>query len=260
MMVDNLKLERQIAVLREEGFVVVRGLVDAKRCAAIREVAEVQLAANAAPLEYEADLSYPGAPASRQAAGGETVRRLLDAYGRDALFRQWAGSPEIAAWMEMYFGERAVLSRVHHNCVMTKHPAYGSLTGWHRDARYWSFKRDDLISVWLALGPEKVENGALWLVPKSQRLTLSAERFDQAKFFRAEPPENIELINTACSTELEAGDVVFFHCNTLHSAGPNKTDAVKFSLVFTYHGVSNPPLPASRSASHSEVALALSRA
>ncbi|BBE10348.1 phytanoyl-CoA dioxygenase [Mycoavidus cysteinexigens] len=258
-MVDNLKLKQEMAVLREEGFVVVRGLVDAKRCAALRNVAETQLAVGAAPLEYEADLRYPGAPTSRQAAGGETVRRLLDAYGRDALFREWAVTPQIAAWMERYWGEPAVLSRAHHNCIMTKHPAYGSLTGWHRDARYWSFERDDLISVWLALGPEKAENGALWFVPKSHRLQLSAERFDQAKFFRAEQPENIELMQTACSTELAAGDVVFFHCNTLHSAGPNKTDAVKFSLVFTYHGVSNPPLPNSRSAAQDEVALVSSR-
>lgn len=128
-MVDNLKLEQEIAVLREEGFVVVRGLVDPKHCAALRHTAEAQLAVSAAPLEYEADLRYPGAPTSRQAAGGETVRRLLDAYGRDALFREWAVAPQIAAWMERYWDEPAVLSRAHHNCIMTKHPAYGSLNG-----------------------------------------------------------------------------------------------------------------------------------
>jgi phytanoyl-CoA hydroxylase len=47
---------------------------------------------------------------------------------------------------------------------------------------------------------------------------------------------------------------VFFHCNTLHSAGKNITDHVKFSLVYTYHGASNVPLPGSRSASKPEVA------
>ena len=51
------------------------------------------------------------------------------------------------------------------------------------------------------------------------------------------------------------GDAVFFHCNTLHSAGTNRSDAVKFSLVYTYHGVSNPPQPGTRSASHPEISL-----
>jgi phytanoyl-CoA hydroxylase len=57
------------------------------------------------------------------------------------------------------------------------------------------------------------------------------------------------------SPALNAGDVVFFHCNTLHSAGKNLTDRVKFSLVYTYHGASNAPLPGTRSASKPEVPL-----
>jgi phytanoyl-CoA hydroxylase len=48
--------------------------------------------------------------------------------------------------------------------------------------------------------------------------------------------------------------VVFFHCNTLHSAGKNLSDQVKFSLVYTYHGASNVPLPGTRSAAKPEVA------
>jgi phytanoyl-CoA hydroxylase len=156
--------------------------------------------------------------------------------------------------METYFGEEPRLSRAHHNCMMTKHPAYGSLTGWHRDVRYWSFERDDLVSVWLALGFETVDNGALWLVPQSHTATFTSDRFDEAKFFRSDLPENQALIRTAVSPELKPGDVVFFHCNTLHSAGKNLSDQVKFSLVYTYHGASNVPLPGSRSASKPEVA------
>ncbi|MFP3560441.1 phytanoyl-CoA dioxygenase family protein, partial [Paraburkholderia sp. SIMBA_049] len=52
---------------------------------------------------------------------------------------------------------------------------------------------------------------------------------------------------------LQTGDVVFFHCNTLHSAGQNRSDQVKFSLVYTYHGVSNRPVPGTRSATKPEV-------
>lgn len=246
----------QIEALREVGYVVVPGFAAPQHCAALRAEAEAQLARPAAPLEYEADLAYPGAPASRDAAGGRTVRRLLDAYARAEVFAQRATAPEVRSWMELYFGEAVLLSRAHHNCVMTKHPEYGSLTGWHRDARYWSFERDDLVSVWLALGPETVDNGGLWFVPGSHALDLPADRFDAAKFFRADSPENQALIHTAIAPPLAAGDAVFFHCNTLHSAGRNLTDAVKYSLVFTYRGAGNPPRAGSRSASKPEIALA----
>jgi len=244
-----------IARLREQGFVVVPKLVSTQQCAALKTVAQQQLQATAAPLEYEADLRYPGAPESKQALGGHTVRRLLDAYARDALMREWATAPDIKSWMQLFFGEQPILSLAHHNCVMTKHPAFGSLTGWHRDARYWSFERDNLVSTWLALGPETARNGGLWFVPGSHTMPFSSERFDAAKFFRADLPENQALIDIAVSPELQMGDVVFFHCNTLHSAGQNLMKEIKFSLVFTYHGASNRPLPDSRSASKPEVAL-----
>ncbi len=247
--------KEQVHALRETGFVVVKGLVPDTRRQAILDVAHQQLAQAAAPLEFEADLRYPGAPDSKDALGGHTVRRLLDAYGRDPLFADWAASAEIRGWMELYFGETPYLSRAHHNCVMTKHPAYGSLTGWHRDVRYWSFERDDLVSVWLALGNETVDNGALWFVPGSHKLAFTSERFDDAKFFRADTPENSALIRQAVSPELEPGDVVFFHCNTLHSTGKNLSDQVKFSLVTTYRGASNAPLPGTRSDSKPEIAL-----
>jgi phytanoyl-CoA hydroxylase len=250
-----LSKKDQVRELRETGYVIVPGLVSPAQCDAMRQVARAQLLLAEAPVEFEADLQYPGAPNSKDAPGGHTVRRLLDAYARDPLFRDWSVSPEVRGWMEVYFGETPYLSRAHHNCVMTKHPAYGSLTGWHRDVRYWGFERDDLVSAWVALGDETVENGALWFVPKSHTLPFTSERFDDAKFFRSDIPENEALIRTAVSPKLNAGDVVFFHCNTLHSAGKNLTDAVKFSLVYTYRGASNAPLPGTRSASKPEVPL-----
>jgi phytanoyl-CoA hydroxylase len=62
-------------------------------------------------------------------------------------------------------------------------------------------------------------------------------------------------LRTAESPRLAPGDAVFFHCRTLHSAGQNRTDAVKYSLVYTYHGRSNAPLARTRSASKPEVEL-----
>ncbi|MCO4875962.1 phytanoyl-CoA dioxygenase family protein [Paraburkholderia caribensis] len=246
--------KEQIQVLRDQGYVIVPGLITPERCAEMKQIARRQLQEAAEPVEFEADLRYPGAPESKHAPGGHTVRRLLDAYARHPYFAAWATAPEIRGWMELYFGEEPRLSRAHHNCMMTKHPAYGSLTGWHRDVRYWSFERDDLVSVWLALGDETVDNGALWFVPGSHSAAFTSDRFDDAKFFRSDLPENDALIRKAVSPGLKAGDVVFFHCNTLHSAGKNLSDQVKFSLVFTYHGASNVPLPGSRSASKPEVA------
>ena len=241
--------------LREWGYAVIPRFVPSDELTKLNDAARVQLAAHADPLELEADLKYPGAPPSRTAAGGETVRRLLDAYDRDPVFARWGTAPGVREWMQAYFGESVRMSRAHHNCLMTKHPRYGSLTNWHRDIRYWSFERENLVSVWLAFGAEGINNGGLWFVPGSHRMEFDADRFDAARFFRADRADNAEIIRTSEAVRLAPGDAVFFHCNTLHSAGQNLSDAVKFSLVYTYHGRSNAPKAGTRSASKLEVEL-----
>jgi phytanoyl-CoA hydroxylase len=241
--------------LREVGYVVAPSLVSASALVELRTAALDALAARAPPLEFEADLQYPGAPSSRLAAGGQTVRRLLDAYARDPAFAKYATAAVLRDWMETYFDEQASMSRVHHNCLMTKHPLYGSLTGWHRDMRYWAFAREDLVSVWLALGEERIDNGALWFVPGSHRAHFEAHRYDDAKFFRADHADNAAVLRAAESPHLDPGDAVFFHCNTLHSAGKNLSDEVKLSLVYSYHGRSNTPSSGTRSALRPEVPL-----
>ncbi len=248
-------IQGQIEELRHQGYVVVPRFVTAAALTRLNEAARAQLAARTAPLEFEADLRYPGAPESHTAAGGDTVRRLLDAYSREPSFAEVASAPALRTWMAAYFGEPVRLSRAHHNCLMTKHPRYGSMTGWHRDIRYWSFEREDLVSMWLALGEETADNGALRLVPGSHAMAFGAERFDEQKFFRADREDNAVIIRGALSAPLAPGDALFFHCNTLHSAGRNLSDAVKFSLVYTYHGRSNAPRPGTRSASKPQIEL-----
>src|ERR1700729_58965 len=190
-------MEMQIEAVRETGYAVIPKLGRAEALSRLNDPGRQQLLERLEPLELEADLRYPGAPKSRDDAGGATVRRLLDAYARDPAFAHWAAAPAIKEWMEAYFGEPVLLSRAHHNCLMTKHPRYGSLTGWHRDIRFWSFDREDLVSVWFALGDETVDNGALWFVPGSHKAAFGADRFDEAKFFRADRADNGAMLRTA---------------------------------------------------------------
>lgn len=209
-----------------------------------------------APAEFEADVGYPGSPESRDAEGGYTVRRLLNAFSRDPVFKEWAAGPEVASYLRGLMGEANVsLSQCHHNCVMTKHPGYSSKTMWHQDIRYWSYDRPELVSVWLALGQERDENGALWVIPGTHESRLDRGRLDRDLFLRPELPENQEMIERAEVVRLEPGDVLFFHCRLFHAAGMNCTDKVKFSAVFTYHADSNQPIPGTRSSLYPPVPL-----
>lgn len=239
-----------------DGFVIARRLVPKATCDAMKARARQDLVAEVAPLEYEAQVRYPGAPASIDAPGGRTVRRLMQVYARDNLYRDGATAPAVTSRLHQLLGPGVELSQTHHNCVMTKNPAFSSATGWHQDIRYWSFEKPELVSIWLALGPEHEENGCLWLVPGSHRMEFGREQYDEDRFFRADLAENQKILQAKIAAELDEGDTLFFHCRLLHAAGRNRTTLTKFAAVFTYHAVDNRPLAGTRSASLPDISLA----
>ena len=244
----------QLAQFARDGYTIERALAPRELCAQLLIRAREDLARAQPPLEYEADIGYPGAPVSHAASGGGTVRRLLQAYNRDELFQTWARHPEVLVRLRQLLGSDIVLPLAHHNCIMTKQPRHSSDTLWHQDIRYWSYTRPDLVSVWLGLGNETAANGALRLLPGTHRMDFDSARFDSAQFFRTNLADNQALLRIERVADLRAGDVLFFHARTLHAAGRNTTDATKFSLVFTYRPKDNLPL-AGRSAVAPEIAL-----
>lgn len=255
LMQPGLGTEPDTAAFARDGFLVVPALAAPAAVAAMRDAALAALDPLAAPVEFEADVGYPGAPLPGQ-AGDATPRRLLHAYARHSSFRDWSTSPAVAKAVASLLGDaRILLSQCHHNCVMTKHPGYSSATLWHQDVRYWSFTRPELVSLWLALGTETPANGALKVIPGSHRLELDPSRLDEELFLRPELPVNQRLIATAEPVRLQPGDALLFSGRLFHAAGRNETDEVKLSVVTTYHGADNLPLPGSRSARYPAIEL-----
>ncbi|WDZ95456.1 phytanoyl-CoA dioxygenase family protein [Herbaspirillum sp. WKF16] len=245
----------QVESFRKEGYLVLKGMVAPEQRERLMAVTQDHLRRAVAPLEYEADVGYEGAPASLDAEGGRTARRLRAAWQRDGAYREWAADPRLVAMLHQLFGEPVCITLAHHNCVMTKHPTFGTATGWHRDIRYWSFPRNELVSVWLALGAETPENGGLKFIPGSHLLQLQPEQMDELDFLRPEVPANQGLFAQGISPVLAPGDVVLFHSGLFHAAGRNDSDQVKCSAVFAYHGASNPPVPGTRSAAAEDIPL-----
>lgn len=245
----------QVRQFRQEGYLLLPGLASPAQCERMRAVTEDHLQRAAPPIEFEAEVGYAGAPSSLDAPGGRTARRLRAAYQRDACFQEWAASPMLAGMLSQLLEEEIHLVLAHHNCIMTKHPDYGTATGWHRDIRYWSFLRNELITVWLALGEETEKNGGLQFIPGSHRLMVQPEQLDKRDFLRPDLQQNRELFAQGVTPALQQGDVVLFHSGLFHAAHRNETKDVKMSVAFAYRGKSNLPIPGTRSAAAGDVAL-----
>lgn len=244
----NAITKKQIQTFEEAGFLVLRNFLTEGQIDELLRLAQQQLAQSIEPVEYETDVMYPGSPESITATGGRTIRRMLGAYQRSDLFRTVAKSQGIKSILNILLGSSAVaMSQCHHNCIMTKHPDYSSSTDWHQDNRYWQFEQQNLITAWTALGNEREENGCLRVIPESHRLKITDSQLDEKLFLNTELPENQKLIATNRLVELNKGDVLLFHSRLFHAAGRNHSDRIKYSLVFTYHELTNHPIKNSKS-------------
>jgi phytanoyl-CoA hydroxylase len=253
----------QLAQFNKDGFIVLRGFLDAKMCDNILRMAQIHLDAKIEPIETEIgydtrDKAYRTAVTDYSSHAEEEhiiVRRLRQVYTRDALFKAWMENKKIRPILQQVLDDQVVITTAHHNSIMTKMPHYSTATRWHQDRRYWRYSDDNLVSVWLALDDEYSENGVLEFIPGSHIMHFTSEHFDEKEYFSETKKENRKIIATKVSTDLQKGDVVLFHSLLLHRANKNSTDKPKISFVYTVKGAKTEAIKGTRSSEFPEIPL-----
>ena len=131
-----------------------------------------------------------------------------------------------------------------HSKFAIKPPRCPALFEWHQDFYSWY---DDgvlfpkMLTVAVAVEPATRENGCLQVIPGSHRMgRIGHGGADPARVKRA--TEVLGLVHC----ELDAGDVAFFDCNTLHFSDSNTTDAPRVMLHIAYNAASNEPFEDAR--------------
>lgn len=230
----------QIADFKRNGFLLLRHFATPQMCDEIRELASRHLYEKIEPIESEEEYL-------QKESHDRTTRRLRQVYDRAPLFREWMTQEKMRPILAQLLEEEPVLLLAHHNSIMTKLPHKSTVTSWHQDIRYWNYEDDNLVSVWLALGDEYLENGLLEFIPGSHKMAFSSDQFDARITFRDDLPQNQEIIQARQHFELQKGDVVLFHAKVLHYADKNESDAPKISFVYSVKGASNPAIKGTRS-------------
>ncbi len=230
----------QIKEFQTNGFLLLRQFADHQLCDDIKAKAQEHLEKKVRPIESEEEYQ-------RKNNDKMTVRRLRQVYDRDPLFSQWMTNSEIRPVLAQLLGEEPVLLLAHHNSIMTKLPQKSSITSWHQDIRYWHYENDNLLSVWLSLGDEYLQNGLLEFIPGSHKMKFSSDQFDERSTFRDDLAQNQEIIAKRVHYDLHKGDVILFHAKTLHHAHQNLSEQAKISFVYSLRGISNRPIPNTRS-------------
>ncbi|CAD5966594.1 putative phytanoyl-CoA dioxygenase [Planktothrix tepida] len=219
----------QIAEYHAEGFVIVRGFFDPE------ELEPLQLAC-------EEDPEIKG-----------TQTSVTDHLGRTFKVATWTDLgnamlgviPRIARIVDAAEALLGMECYHWHSKLLRKQPHTDSVVNFHQDYWFWYYDGclfPQLLTCTIAIDKNTKENGCLQIVKKSHLLG----RLDQVSLgndYGTEPErlekilERLEIVHC----ELEPGDALFFHANTLHGSGSNYSDLPRTLIHCTYNAVSNSP-------------------
>jgi ectoine hydroxylase len=226
----NILTEDQQAAYESDGFVLVRGFFDSEE-AQLLQAAIVQ---DPAIRDHFYDRTDSEGLATKMATWNHPGDSI---YGYAARSRKMVDTMEHLLGGEVYH---------YHSKITAKEPHEGGAWEWHQDYGYWYNNGclfPQMASAMIALDKCTKANGCLQVLSGSHhmgRIDHGLLDGDQvgADLNRVKQAEKqLELVYC----EMEMGDVVFFHCNTLHRSDQNRSDDRRWTLICCYNAASNDP-------------------
>jgi ectoine hydroxylase len=232
-MSNKVLSDTQISTFHRDGYVLVRALFDKEEADILRNTAK----ADAAFKKNAYDL--------KDGEGGATKLVLWNKVGED-IYGTVARSPRVVDAMEQLLGDEAYH---YHSKMSIKEPFTGGAWSWHQDYGYWYMNGclyPDMASAFIAVDPNTKENGCLQVLKGSHKMgRVEHGKFGDQTGADPERVENAMKIMDLIYVEMEPGDVLFFHSNTLHRSDQNRSPHPRWSLICCYNTKHNNPYKAS---------------
>ncbi len=173
---------------------------------------------------------------------GASTELALWNHPGDDVFGMVARSARVVEGMERLLGGEVYH---YHSKLTMKRPRVGGAWDWHQDYGYWYNNGclfPDLASVFIAIDPSRRENGCLEVLRGSHRMgRLDHGRVGGQTGADMERVEQAMKVLERVYCEMDPGDALFFHSNTLHSSSQNVSDHSRNVLLCCYNRVSNDP-------------------
>jgi len=119
-----------------------------------------------------------------------------------------------------------------------KEPYSKATVGWHQDAYYWPMTPQNSVTVWLAFDDVDKENGAMQIIPGSQKHGLIKHRRSTAtdSVLKLELETGTFSEDTAVSLCLKAGEVSLHDDRAVHGSPANPSGRRRAGLTIRYSG------------------------
>jgi len=213
--------EEQKKFYRDNGFILIKGLLSRDEAAAYRE----ECHALAARLQKIRNINATWSSAKNMAPGQET--QLLHCH--DVQFQSAALARLIvdARVMAIATGIIGPNVQLHHTKMFIKPPEKGSPFPLHQDKPFFPHDRDSMIAAVFHFDDAPLEKGCLRVVPGSHKLG-DLPHIAEGSFHLS--PEQYPL-SMATPIPAEAGDVIFFTYQTIHGSGLNTSNEARTTML-----------------------------
>ncbi|XP_060597253.1 L-proline trans-4-hydroxylase-like [Ruditapes philippinarum] len=234
-MVEMLTFEGEFKVTDEiknrfddDGFIVVKDLLDKEEIAQIWKV----LNDPEGILKHAYETLEPD---------GHKIQRILYCHPGNDVTGIVSRSEKIVNACEKLVGGEMYH---YHGKFILKNANEGGRHVWHQDYGYW-YKQNlfpDMITVWMPLDKTTRKNSCLQLLKGSHKCGRIDHGAGSGTMQSEADLERIEQLKKVCPhlyCEMEPGDVLFQHCNLLHTSDPNDSDLRRWAFVACYNRRSN---------------------
>lgn len=207
-MSETPSADELLETYHEQGFVVLRDVLDANEVAALRDALQPYL-----------DLEWSG----RNDFEGERTQRVYSLVGRGAVFERTAEHPLVLSLVDPLLRPGYLLTASQAICI---HPGETPQPV-HYDDGFYAIPRPrpavSVSTIW-ALDDFTAENGGTEVIPRSH--LLSDEEVGEAHW----PELHSDLI----PLEMSAGSLVLFAGTLLHRGGANRSKGVRRAFSHQY--------------------------
>ena len=220
----------QRAAFEQDGFILIKAFFDAEETSLLQRA-------------MEEDPAIRGHFYDRGDAEGMTTKMAVWNHPGDSVYGRAARAHKMVDTMEDLLGGEVYH---YHSKITAKEPREGGAWEWHQDYGYW-YNNGCLFplmaSAMIALDKCTKANGCLQVLRGSHHLGridhgllegtqvgADLRRVEEAK-------ERLDLVYC----EMDPGDVLFFHCNTLHRSDQNRSDDRRWTLICCYNAARNNP-------------------
>lgn len=166
---------------------------------------------------------------------GKSPENMDVPHFTDPRLFEWVMADEVLDLVESLIGPDIALWSTHFIC---KPPGVGKRVPWHEDSAYWHNAIDpmEVVTVWLAIDPSRIENGCMRVVPKTHLLEDSeyeAVKDGDASVFSNEIIGG-DFESNAVDLILEPNQCSIHHAKMVHGSNPNTGDMRRCGFTMRY--------------------------